>query len=69
MEVQALETLAMAAGVKSSLSMYGCILVITASGIFSWRERVCVYTYRQNIQSANLESHLYKICFSVNLPM
>ena len=35
MEVQARDTLEMAAGVKSSLSMYGCILVMTASGMLS----------------------------------
>ena len=37
MDVQALETFEMASGVKSSLSMYGWILAITWSGMWSWK--------------------------------
>lgn len=36
MEVQALDTLAMAAGWNSSLSMYGWMALITASPMLSW---------------------------------
>lgn len=36
MEVQALDTLAMAAGWNSSLSMYGWMALITASEMLSW---------------------------------
>jgi hypothetical protein len=34
--VQALDTLAMAAGWNSSLSMYGWMALITASAMLSW---------------------------------
>lgn len=38
-EVQAFETLAIEAGMKSSLSMYGWIALIIESGMLSWKIR------------------------------